>query len=121
MWVDPKGTRYEKFKDEVQLPDDAQTKTGYAIIKSSDGKKVLGFRDDAGAVFKPDASPLEVPADAVVDDKVQQVVLDKDGKLWGYLDAKGILKGADGSAKGFLRDGNFLKGWSTPSRLIEFT
>jgi len=121
VWVDPKGTRYEKFKDEVQLPDDAQTKTGYAIIKSSDGKKVLGFRDDAGAVFKPDASPLEVPADAVVDDKVQQVVLDKDGKLWGYLDAKGILKGADGSAKGFLRDGNFLKGWSTPSRLIEFT
>jgi thiosulfate reductase/polysulfide reductase chain A len=121
VWVDPVGTRYEKFKDEVHLPEGAQTKLGYAIIKSADGKKVLGFRDDTGQALQLDGSALEVPADAQVDDKVQQVILDKDGKLWGYLDGKGILKGADGSGKGFLRDGKFLKGWSTPSRLIEFT
>ncbi|MBI3362464.1 MAG: molybdopterin-dependent oxidoreductase [Chloroflexi bacterium] len=121
VWIDPKGTRYEKFKDEVHLPDGAQTKTGYAIVKSADGKTILGFKDDRGAAHKPDGSALDVPADAKMDDKVQQIILDKDGKLWGYVDAKGILRGADGSGKGFLRDGKFLKGWSTPSRLIEFT
>jgi thiosulfate reductase/polysulfide reductase chain A len=121
VWMDPVGTRYEKFKEEVHLPDGAQTKLGYAIIKSADGKKVLGFRDDTGLALQPDGSALEMPADAQVDDKVQQVILDKDGKLWGYLNAKSILKGADDSSKGFLRDGKFLKGWSTPSRLIEFT
>lgn len=121
VWVDPVGTRYEKFKDEIKLPEGAQTKTGYALIKAADGKKVLGFQDNAGNAFNPDGSVLAAPADAVVDDKVQRVILDKDGKLWSYLDAKGILKAADGSGKGFLRDAKFLKGWNTPSRLVEFT
>jgi thiosulfate reductase/polysulfide reductase chain A len=52
---------------------------------------------------------------------VQQVILDKDAKLWAFLDAKGLLKGPDGKGMGFLRDGKFVKGWNTPSRLIEFT
>jgi thiosulfate reductase/polysulfide reductase chain A len=120
VWIDLKGTRYEKFKDEVKLPDGAQVKTGWALVKSADGKTILGFRDEAGKDFKPDGSALETPADAQVDATVQQVILDKDGKLWGFLDAKGILKGPTGSGLGFLRDGKFLKGWSTPSRLLEF-
>ncbi len=121
VWVDPVGTRYEKFRDEVKLPDSAQVKTGWAILKSRDGKRVLGFRTDQGVAFKPDGSALEVLAEAHADEAVQQVILDQDGRLWGYLDAKGILKDAQGMGKALLRDGKFLKGWNTPSRLVEFT
>ncbi|MBE7470917.1 MAG: hypothetical protein DPW09_21805 [Anaerolineae bacterium] len=121
VWVDSVGTRYEKFKDEVHLPDGAQVRTGWVIIKSADGKIILGFRNGVDAAFKPDGSVLEIPADAQMDDTLQQVILDKDGKLWGFLDAKGILKDAEGKGKGFLREDKFIKGWNTPSRLIEFT
>ncbi|MBI4770611.1 MAG: molybdopterin-dependent oxidoreductase [Chloroflexi bacterium] len=121
VWVDPKGTRFEKFRDEVHLPEGAQAKTGYALVKSADGKTILGFRDAEGSTLKPDGSTLEPPADAVVDDSVQQVLLDADGKLWGWLDAKSILRNAAGAGLGFLREGKFLKGWATPSRLLEFT
>lgn len=121
VWVDPVGTRYEKFKDEVHLPDGAQVRTGSVIVKSADGKTILGFRNGADAAFKPDGSVLEIPADAQMDGTVQQVILDQDGKLWGFLDVKGILKDAEGKGKGFLREDKFIKGWNTPSRLIEFT
>lgn len=121
VWVDSKGTRYEKYRDEVKLPDGARVETGWAIVKSPDGKKVLGFRDKQGRTFKPDGSALKAPADVSVDDAVQQVIVDKDGTLWGFLDAKNILMSADGKSLAFLRDGGFLKGWNTPSRLIEFT
>ena len=119
-WVDPKGTRYEKFKDEVGLPEDSQTHVGWAIIKSADGKSVLGFRDEHAKAFSPDGKALNTPADAQVDDRVQQVITDAGGKLWGYLDEKGTLRDQTGKAIGLWRDGKFVKGWNTPSRLCEF-
>ena len=120
VWVDPKGTRYEKFKDEILLPDGALVRRDFAIIKSADGKAILGFRDQRGVAFHLDGSALDAPVGAQVDETVQQVILDKDGMLWGFLDSQGILKGADGRSLGILREGKFLKGWNTPSRLIEF-
>lgn len=174
-WIDPKGTTYEKFKSEVKPPDGAQTRTDLAIIKSADGKTIVGYLDSTSSKgFKADATAfagaasdalmvkdakgkligyadattkaaydlagksLTVPSDAKLDDKatrvfldangalslldstVLKVILEKDNKLWGYLDAKNILKDKTGAGLGFLRDGKYLKGWNTPSRLVEF-
>jgi len=119
-WVDPTGTRYEKFKDPVKLPEGAQAHTGYALIRSADGKALLGYRAPAGQTFGPDGKPLPPPADAAADDKVQQVILGANGALWGYVDARGTLRDAKDKAIGLLRDGKLVKGWNTASRCCEF-
>ncbi|NCP88222.1 MAG: hypothetical protein CO094_13625 [Anaerolineae bacterium CG_4_9_14_3_um_filter_57_17] len=118
-WVDPTGTRYEKFKDEVKLPEGARVENDWAVVFASGGATPLGVRDESGAAFQPNGSPLSIPSDAKVQ-SVPQVILEKDGKLWGFVDAQGILKGADGKGKGFLHGDKFFKGWNTPSRLVEF-
>ncbi len=118
-WVDPIGTRYEKFKDEVKLPEGARVENAWAVVFASGSAAPLGVRDESGAAFQPDGSPLSIPADAKIQ-SVPQVILDKDGKLWGFVDDGGVLKGADGKSKGLLRDGKFVKGWNTPSRRVEF-
>ncbi len=120
VWIDPVGTRYEKYKDEVKLPEGAQTKSGWAVVFAADGKTPLGVRDEAGNPLRVDGARLDVPRDAQVDESIRQVILEKDGKLWGFVDASGVLKGADGKGKGLLRGEKFIKGWNTPSRLIEF-
>lgn len=119
-WVDPKGTRYEKFKDPVKLPEGAQVQAGYAIIRSADGEALLGYRDPADQSFGLDGKLLRAPSAAVVDDGVQQVITDAAGGLWGYVDAAGTLRNAKGKAIGLLRDGKLVKGWNTPSRCCEF-
>lgn len=119
-WVDPKGTTYEKFKSEVKPPEGAVAQTGWSIIKGADGKTPLGYQDDRGRAFTPEGKPLEVPRDAHRDNKVQQVILEQDGRLWGYVDAGGILRDKNGKGIGLLRQGKFVRGWNTPSRLCEF-
>lgn len=120
-WVDPKGTRYEKFKDEVKPPEGALVKTDWQLVRSKDGKTILGVLDPATKDAKDlDGKALAVPADATIDDKVKQVILDKDGKLWSYVDAEGLLKDKAGANQGFLKDGKFIKGFNTPSRKLEF-
>jgi len=120
-WVDPRGTRYEKFKDEIKPPEGAVMKTNWQIVRSKDGKTILGSLDPVTREAKDlDGKALVIPADATFDDKVQQLILDKDGKLWGYVDARGLLKDKTGATQGFLKDGKFIKGFNTPSRKLEF-
>ena len=114
-WIDPKGTRYEKFKDPVSLPAGAQTLNEAQLLTDADGK-LLGWRTGDGD-FALDGKPLSVTAAKTV--QALQVIL-KDGALWGYVDANSVLKDVSGKGLGFLKDGGFVKGWNTPSRRLEF-
>lgn len=118
-WIDPKGTTYEKFKAEVKPPDGAATKTNAQLVRSADGKTLLGFADSSKNTFDLDGKTLTVPSDAKFENAT--VMVDNDGKLWGYADAKGLLKDKAGAVVGVaLKSGKFAKGFNTPSRKLEF-
>lgn len=118
-WIDPKGTTYEKFRADVKPPDGAATKEKVQLIKSADGKTLLGYQDASKNALDLDGKALSVPGDATFEDAT--VIVDKDGKFWNYVDAKGLLKDKTFAAQGLLaKGGKFAKGFATPSRKLEF-
>jgi len=118
-WIDPKGTTYEKFKAEVKLPEGAAIKANVQIVKSADGKRWLGYVDASKNAFDLDGKPFTAPGDAKLEDAT--VIVDKNGKLWGYVDAQGVLRDAATTALGLAtQSGKFAKGFNTPSRKLEF-
>ncbi len=118
-WIDPKGTTYEKFKAEVKLPDGATTKLNAQIIKSADGKQLLGYVDATKNAYGADGKSFNVPSGATFEDAT--VILDKEGQVWGFVDAKGLLKDKAFTVLGVAtKNGKFAKGFNTPSRKLEF-
>ncbi len=114
-WVDPKGTRYEKFKDTVSLPQNA-TILDEALLLTDEKGKPVGWRTAEGD-FAVDGTPLSLSSAQPV--PVRQIIL-AEGALWGYRDRNDVLKDASGKGLGFWKDGRLIKGWNTPSRRLEF-
>ena len=118
-WIDPKGTTYEKFKTEVKPPDGSVTKDKAQTVKSADGAKLLGYADSSKATFDLDGKSFTAPSDAKLEDAT--VIVDKDNKLWGYLDAKGALRDKTMAIVAVqMKSGKFGKGFNTPSHKLEF-
>jgi len=114
-WVDPRGTRFEKFKDPVNLPQNA-TVLSDALLLVDDKGKPAGWRTAEGD-WAIDGQPLTLSAPKAI--PVRQVIL-KEGALWGFLDGNDVLKDVNGKGLGWFKDGRFVKGWNTPSRRLEF-
>jgi thiosulfate reductase/polysulfide reductase chain A len=118
VWVDPTGTRYQKYLDEVKLPEGARRARGWAVLRAIQGETVVGFQRPDGRLVDPTGLPIERPLE-VRTEPTQVLILEGD-RPWGWVDGKGVLHDHTGRAVGLWRRGKFVKGWNTPSRLIEF-